>query len=212
MNKLSKNPVSVNFKTPGTNQAILPVKKQELVAYLYDVMEIPPGQPLKLTRRNFVGRFITSLRKYSDVPVKSQVPDGWIPLLIELPQTDNYSTSERHFNYFSLEHAEQINDYMQASFDLFFHVYFFDLGSMRKIDCGNEEEIELTKLHLVDSFISGLNLIDLDGANEMVKKREYRRELENLNRKRISFLKKERRYRIEIYEKRKKYIQNITNQ
>jgi hypothetical protein len=211
MKNLSEKPNSVNFKTPGTNQAILPVKKQELVAYLYDVMETPPGQPLKLTRRNFVGRFITSMRKYSNVPVKTEIPECWSYVVVEIPVSD-VSNPDLHFNYFPLEHVEQINDYLQASFDLFFHVYFFDLGSMRKIDCVAEEEIEFTKLHLVDSFISGLNLIDLDGANEMMKKREYRRELEYLNRKRLTFIKKERRFRIEIYEKRKKYIQSVVNQ
>lgn len=211
MKKPSEKPNQNQLKTPGTNQAILPVKKQELVAYLYDVMETQPGQPLKLTRRNFVGRFITSMRKYSDVPVKTEIPEGWFSVLVEIPWSE-LSDPDRHFNYFTLEHTEQINDYLQASFDLFFHVYFFDLGSMRKIDCGSDEEIELTKLHLVDSFISGLNLIDLDGANEMVKKREYRRELEYLNRKRLTFLQKERRFRAEIYEKRKKYIQSVVNQ
>lgn len=206
-----KKPSSLNFQTPGTNQAILPVKKQELVAYLYDAMETQPGQPLKLTRRNFVGRFITSLRKYSVLPIKTEIPEGWVSVLVEIPDSE-VSNPDRKFNYFPAEHIEQINDYLQASFDLFFHVYFFDLGSMRKIDCGTDEEIELTKLHLVDSFISGLNLIDLEGANEMIKKREYRRELESLNRKRLSFLQKERRFRAEIYEKRKKYVQSVVNQ
>src|SRR5690606_10902151 len=129
-------------KFSATNRAILPVKKQELVAYLYDVMDTKPGQPLKLTRRNFVGRFITSLRKYSNVPIKTEIPDSYVSVVVEIPGSE-VSDPDRKFNYFPSEHIEQINDYLQASFDLFFHVYFFDLGSVRKIDCSNDEQIEL---------------------------------------------------------------------
>ena len=113
-------------------QAILPVRKQELVAFLYDTLNSTPGEPLKLSRKSFSGRFITSLRKYSNVPISSPVPAGWIPLIVEFPKTD-HSTSERHFNYFTLESTEQINDFIQASFDLFFHVYFFDHTGLNKI-------------------------------------------------------------------------------
>jgi len=198
-------------KSLQSTQAILPLKKHELVAYLYDAFNIKPGETLKLTRKSFTGRFITSLRKYSDVPVVSPVPPGWIPVIIEFPKSD-YSTAERHFNYFTLECIEQINDFIQASFDLFFHVYFFDLTDLDKLKDNESGEMELTKLNLVDSFVWGLNLIDIGSANETIKKREYRRELEILNKKRDRFIKKERRFRKEIYEKRKKYIKNVINQ
>jgi hypothetical protein len=192
-------------------QAILPVKKQELVAYLYDTFDSKPGEPLKLTRTIFTGRFITSLRKYSDVPISSPVPEGWIPVVVEFPKSDHF-TAERHFNYFTLERTKQINDFIQASFDLFFYVYFFDLSSAGKIKGEEYEDIEFTKLNLVDSFVCGLNLIDIGSANETIKKREYRRELEILYKKRERFIKKEHRFRKKIYEKRKKYIKNILNQ
>jgi hypothetical protein len=194
-----------------SNQAILPVKKQELEAFLYDTFETEPGRPVKLSRSHFTGRFITSLRKYSDFPVKSQIPEGWIPIVVEFPQTTN-STSDRHFNYFTLECIEQINDFLQASFDLFFHVYFFDLSGLHKIKEDETQAGELTKMHLVDSFVAGLKLVDMGSANETIKKRQYRRELEILTKKRKRFLQKERRFRVEIYQKRKEYIKNILNQ
>jgi hypothetical protein len=196
---------------PNSNQAILPVKKQELIAFLYDTFGATPGEPVKLTRTHFTGRFITSLRKDSDVPDKSPLPDGWMPVVVEFPKSDNIN-SDRHFNYFPMEHAEQINDFLQASFDLFFHVYFFDLGNLRTIDCDDGEETAITKMHLVDSFVSGLNLIDMGSANETIKKREYRREVEILTQKRARFIKKERRFRLEIYNKRREYIKSILNQ
>lgn len=198
-------------KKPSGNQAILPVKKQELIAFLYDTFGATPGEPIKLTRTHFTGRFITSLRKHSDIPVTSPVPDGWIPVIVELPQTEK-GTTEYHFNYYTLECAEQINDFLQASFDLFFHVYFFDLGNLRTIDCDDGEETAITKMHLVDSFVAGLNLLDMGSATETIKKREYRREVEMLTQKRARFIKKERRFRLEIYNKRREYIKSILNQ
>jgi hypothetical protein len=194
-----------------SNQAILPVKKQELVAFLYDTFNTIPGQPVKLARTHFTGRFITALRKYAKLPTEQHIPQGWIPVVVEFPETPN-STTDRHFIYFNLECVEQANDFLQASFDLFFHVYFFDLTGLRNIEDEITEETELTKMHLVDSFVSGLNLIDLGSSNEMIKKREYRRELEILTRKRARFIKKERRFRLEIYKKRKEYIKSVLNQ
>ncbi len=194
-----------------SNQAILPIKKQELVAFIYDTFNTSPGETVKLTRKNFTGRFITSLRKYSNFPVSSKISDNWIPVVVEFPKTDN-STSERHFNYFTVESIEQINDFIQAAFDLFFHVYFFDLTGLRSIENENIPENELTKMHLIDSFVAGLNLLDLGSAHEMIKKREYRRELEILTKKRRCFLQKERRFRLEIYNKRKRFIEKIINE
>lgn len=201
--------MNLNFKLQN-NQAILPIKKQEFVAYLYDTFNVEPGHPVKLNRTQFTGRFITSLRKYSDKPIETYVPDGWIPVIVEFPKS-KLSTSERHFNYFTQEITEQINDFVQAAFDLFFHVYFFDLGSLRKIDCTDDDET-VTKLHLVNSFIAGLRLVDVGSAADTIKKREYRREVEILQRKRARFVKKEREFRRKIYEKRKMYIKNILNQ
>lgn len=204
-------PKTPTILKPTGNQAILPVKKQELVAFLYDTFKATPGEVLKLNRTHFTGRFITSLRKYADVPEKAVLPCGWIPVVVEFPKSDNID-AEKHFNYFTLERAEQINDYLQASFDLFFHVYFFDLGNLTTIDCEHGQETAVTKMHLVDSFVAGLNLVDMGSANETIKKREYRREVEILTQKKAMFIKKERRFRTEIYEKRREYVRSIMNQ
>jgi len=193
------------------NQAILPIKKQEHVAFLYDMFDTSQGDPIKVSRTTFVGRFITALRKYSDTPVKPNVPDGWHEVIVDFPDT-HLSHADERFNFFTLEYAEQINDFIQASFDLFFHVYFFDLTGMPKIGRDDTSNESLTKMHLVESFITGLNLVNIGSATDTIKKREYRKELEILSRKRELLLKKERRFRVEIYKKRKEYIQNILNQ
>jgi hypothetical protein len=212
MKDCSQKFTSAKLITPGTNQAILPMKKQEHVAFLYDMFETPAGQAVKLSRTTFAGRFITALRQYSKVPRKTEFPEGYpFSVVVEFPN-NSLSHADERFNYFSYEYAEQINDFVQATFDLFFHVYFFDLSAMPKIGCDETSEEAVTKLHLVDSFIAGLNLIDMGSATETIKKREYRKEIELLSRKRKVLLQKERRFRFEIYKKRKEYIQSILNQ
>lgn len=192
------------------NQVILPVKNTELIAFLYDTFETPRNDVIKLSRTKPVGRFITSLRSYSSTPAISQAPPGWISVVIELPQT-SCSTFERHFNYFKAEHIEQINDYLQATYDLFFYRYFFDPTGLPKFVSEGTKENELTKMHLVDSFIFGLNLVDEGNPFDTIKKREYRKNVEILTKKRKYFLQKERRNRIELYNKRKKFISNLDN-
>jgi len=192
-------------------QAILPVKKQELVAFLYDMFDAEPGKPLKLSRTVFTGRFITSLRTYSDFPVKQQIPKDWIPIVVEFSDSP-YSTADRHFIFFNLECVEKANDFIQATFDLFFHVYFFDHTGLINLAEEIIPDKELTKLHLVDSFVAGLNLVDVGSSSDMIKKREYRKSIEILHRKRARFLKKGYRFREEIYKKRVEFLKSVINQ
>jgi len=202
-----------HHQPPSTSNptAILPIRKQEHVAFLHDMFNTPAGEVIKISRRTFVGRFISSLRNHSEKPQKTEVPDKWHSVEVEFLPSENHPNYEREFNYFEMDHSIQINDFVKASFDLFFHVYFFDLSNMPKVGMEEVSQEELTKLHLVDSFIAGLNLVDVGSANETVKKREYRREIEILTQKRQCLIQKERRFRLEIYQKRKKYIQSIIN-
>jgi hypothetical protein len=190
------------------NQAILPVKTQELVAFLYSTFETTPGQPIKLNRDHFAGRFITGVRSYSDTPLVQTVPCGWISVVVEFPE-DEHSTADRHFCYFSREHIICIHDVVKASFDLFFHVYFYDTSDLNTFEWGQMGMTEVSKLFLVESFIVGMGLVDMDTAHETIKKREYRKELAEWNRKRQQFLKKDYRFRKRIHEKRRENLQNI---
>ena len=192
-------------------QAILPVRKQELVAFLYDMFDGKPGKPLKLSRSEYVGRFITSLRTYSDFPVKQRIPKDWIPVVVELPDSP-YCTADRHFIFFNMEDVEKANDFIQGAFDYFFYVYFFDHTGLINLAEEIIPDKELTKLHLVDSFVAGLNLVDVGSSSDMIKKREYRKSIEILYRKRARFLKKGYRFRAKIYKKRVEFLKSVISQ
>jgi hypothetical protein len=72
---------------------ILPLRKQEHADFLRDLFNGQRGEPIKLTRHEFAGRFIFSLRKYADRPVQQRIPEGMIPVEMQFPDTSN-STHE----------------------------------------------------------------------------------------------------------------------
>lgn len=193
------------------NQAILPVKTPELAAFLYNTFDTPPGEPIKLSRSHFAGQFITGVRSYSNTPKKQHIPDGWTSVVVEFPSDEN-STADRKFCYFKNEFIHCIHDVIKSSFDLFFHVYFYDTSDLNNFEWEQMGMTEVSKLFLVESFIVGLGLVDIDSAPETIKKREYRKEVAEWNKKRQRFLKKDYRFRRRIYEKRRETLLNILNE
>lgn len=190
--------------SPSENgRAILPIRKPEHADFLRELFNGKRGEPLQITRSDFTGRFIFSLRHYSKRPVTQKVPQGMIPVEVVFPQTQ-LSTSERRFCYFPLECVEQINDFLGAAFDLYFHIYFFDTGDLENLDPRDElREVPLTRELLVDSFVSGLDMEDISRASETFKKRQYRKQVREMARLREKFLKKDYNYRRKIYQKRR---------
>jgi hypothetical protein len=193
-----------------SNQAILPVRNQELVAFLNYELKNKPNHPVKLIRTVFLGKFITSLREYSDVPIKQKIPLGWIPIVVEFPNTE-LSTVSRHFNYFSLEHVEEIDDHLQGRYDLFFKMYFADDENIVKFMNEEMEEIEFSKMILIKSFLVGLNLIDFGDSDATIKKREYRMKLQEINRKIERMRKRWYRYKKNIFETKENWLQLVEN-
>lgn len=188
---------------------ILPIKKQEHLNFLVQLFNGAANLPIKISRNEFLGRFIFALRKYSSTPQRQVVPEGYFPLEIEFPGT-SHSTWEKHFCYFPMEHVEQINDFISAAFDLYFHVYFFDTGDLDKMtDEGGYQGQEITREMLVDSFVFGLEMVDFSRATETVKKRQYRKELKELARKQRKFLEKDYVFRKKIYANRRKNLDII---
>lgn len=194
-----------------SNQAILPVKTPELAAFLYNTFDTPPGEPIKLSRAHFAGQFIIGVRKYSDTPVKQYIPEGWTSVVVQFP-SDESSTADRHFCYFKNEYIMCIHDVIKSSFDLFFHVYFYDTSDLNNFEWEQMGMTEVSKLFLVESFIVGMGLVDIDSAHETIKKREYRKEVAEWNKKRQRFLKKDYRFRRRVHEKRRETLVNILNE
>ena len=196
----------MTFTNESKTTVILPVRKEEHIDFLRDLFNGARGQPIKINRKEFVGRYIFSLRKYANSPQRQIIPNGMTGVEIEFPDTE-VSTCKKHFCFFPVEHVEQINDFISAAFDLYFHVYFLDTRDIDRI----EEEadfsnIEITREVLVDSFVFGLDMVDPARANETIKKREYRRQMKEMTRIRNKFLKKEYRFRRDIYLKRRNYL------
>lgn len=191
------------------NQAIVPVATDELYCFLCDWHGQFRSWPVKLRQDNAIGELIFSLRRYSEVPVKQKIPAGWMPVLVEFPLTSD-STAAGHFVYYTTEAINQINHALSALFDTYFHVYF---NHHKDIDCDTDmDSIEKSRMMLVDSFIFGMGIKDYNQASEKVKKRAYRDEVYEINRLRKKFIMKDLRFRLKVYEKRKKNIQTIVIQ
>lgn len=196
----------VNNSIQDLTKIILPIRKTEHVDFLRDIFNGTRDQPIRITRKNFIGRFIFSLRSPSKIPKPTSVPLGMIPVQIELPDT-HLAKCDRSFFYFTQEHIEQINDFISATFDLYFHIYFIDTSDLEKLDQEDEfRSATITREMLVDSFIFGLDMTDYARANETIKKREYRKQMKELELKRWKFLKKDRMFRKNIYLKRRKNL------
>jgi hypothetical protein len=186
---------------------LLPIRKAEHADFLRDVFDGIRGQPIKIHRNEFVGRFIFSLRSYSEKPAKQIVPDGMTPVEIEFPDTP-CTTHQKRYIYFPPEHIEQINDFLSAYFDLYFHIYFFDVPDMDK-ENNEMNGVEITRQMLVDSFVVGLDMNDFSKATETIKKREYRKSLKEMARLREKFLKKDYNFRKKVWVRRKKHLHKI---
>ena len=188
---------------------ILPLRKQEHADFLRDLFNGQRGQPIKLSRHEFAGRFIFSLLKYADRPVQQRIPEGMIPVEIEFPDTSN-STHENRYSFFPVEHVEQINDFIAGCFDLYFHTYFFDTRDIEEMELESDQESpRVTRQMLVDSFVVGLDMLDFARATETVKKREYRKSVKEMVRTQKKFLQKDYNFRKKIYLKRRKNLQGI---
>jgi hypothetical protein len=192
-------------------QAILPVKNIEMAAYFYDIYNTAPGEAVELKRTEPIGSLITGLRSYSKKPVKQTTPEGWIPVCVLFPESEN-STAKNHFIYFKTEDIERINDVMRGFYKLYFHTYFSDLADLHKFKNGENAPADVTKKLLVDSFLIGLGLMDVTQAEERIKKRSYYMEVKKLEALRRKFVVRDYNFRKKIYQKRRKWTQVVASQ
>lgn len=193
---------------PSPACAILPVRKQEHVGFLHQLFNSNRGESLRINRSEFAGRFIFSLRQYSDKPLKQGIPEGYTGVPVEFPDT-GLSSHQKRFCYFPMEHVQQINDFISSCFDLYFHVYFFDTRDLDDLEDASQAPVNITRQMLVDSFVLGLDMEDFSRATETVKKREYRQAVKEMVRKQQRYLKKDYNFRRKIYERRRKHLKNM---
>lgn len=211
MEKRETTPITTSCTqgTLGTSVVKLPIRKPEHIDFIRELFQGERGKPIKITRNEFIGRFIFSLRCYSDKPVQQKIPEGMNAVEIEFPSVE-WSSHFKHYSYFPVEHVMQINDFISSCFDLYFHIYFFDTAEIEDLSTDDElSQIEITKQMLVDSFVSGLDMLDFSKASETIKKREYRRSVREMMLKQKKFILKDYRFRKKIYNMRRKYIKSI---
>ncbi len=112
--------------------------------------------PIRIERKDEIGKYISSRVRYSNLPVNSEGTE------LILPKT-TLESGNNYFLYFSIEDQRKINDYLTAQFNIFFHNFMFkgnSLGIKKKV--------------LIESMISQLNLKNDSTIFDNLKKNDYR--------------------------------------
>ncbi|MFH0762257.1 MAG: hypothetical protein V2A67_12210, partial [Bacteroidota bacterium] len=113
---------------------ILPLKKDILVDYLRFVFNDSKTGPITVNRNEDVGKYICSMVRSKQLPVKTICPEGYYSVELILPDS-TFSTAKNHFLYFTREDIEMINDHLLADFSIFFRRFMLigdDIGIQQK--------------------------------------------------------------------------------
>lgn len=140
----------------------LPLRKEVHEDYLRYVFKSRKSVPVQLNRDEDLGRYITSRIRYSDTPVRADIPSGHEPVDLLLPKS-TLSTAANRFVFFTAEDVQMINDYISADFSIFFRQFM-----------SSGQHMGIEQKDLIEAFLVGCR-IRLDGRKfEMLKKKDYR--------------------------------------
>lgn len=186
-----------------STQAILPIKNEDHISLIYSYYGITFGETLKLKNEGFILQLINSLRSYSEFPRRQEIPEGWTSIVVEFPN-ESTSTIKNKFCYFKKEHVIQINRYLEVFFNISLIVFLNEPGVTGRL--GWEDLIweDLTKMDKIDVFISGLSEQQSSSLYENLKKREYRKEVIKMNRKRRNLYLKDVMFRKKVFKLRER--------
>lgn len=165
---------------------LLIVAKPMHRAWMESLFEQRPDGSYTITRQTDLGKAICGMVRYSQLPLREEVPSG--SLILHLPNTHSLALAPGRFLYFDREGQLRINDLLEVFFNIDFDRYYLQgikLGMMKK--------------DVIESFIIQRGLANLFGDNETLKKRQYRDELD-LFKKRMEQLRKKAYYRNEKIE------------
>ncbi len=162
----------------------LEVKKELYRDYLDYLFEKEDDGSYKVTRESDFGKALCSFVRYSHQ--KPEPVDG--ALGFSLPDTDSLKNAKNYYCYFNREDVRRLNDLL----DVFFHIDFdrFYL---------NGRKLGIMQKDIIESFIVSRKLTNLLNDNEMLKKRQYREEIQLLK-QRCKILTKKAWYRNERIE------------
>lgn len=144
------------------------IKDQLLREYLHAIFAFEDGA-FSIFRDTKEGKFICSMLKHSSVPVKQKI-DEKTAVYFKLPRTSAMRSLFRQCSYISDEDQVKIADFLKASFDLDFTVYYH-VG----ISMGLQQKI------VIQNFILARKLVSKIGDVEQLKKRAYRAEEKQLH-------------------------------
>jgi len=141
---------------------ILPLKKEILVDYLRFVFNASRTGPVHITRSEDIGKYICSMARSRDLPVKQIIPEEYHQVELILPDGP-YSTTKNHFLFFTREDIEMINDHLMADFSIFFRRFML-IG----------DDIGIQQKDLLEAIIAGCRIRINEQKFEMLKKKDYR--------------------------------------
>ncbi len=145
-----------------SSNLLLPLKKDILIDYLRFVFCAPRTGPIELNRTEDVGKYISSMVRSSQLPVKQICPEDYQTVELIVPDS-TFSTAKNHFLYFRREDIEMINDHLMADFSIFFRRFML-IG----------DDIGIQQKDLLEAIIAGCKIRINEQKFEMLKKKDYR--------------------------------------
>jgi len=156
-----------------TNQ--LPIIIIDLKPELHDFLIHEFGETesglIKLHKRNDIGKFLDSMWVVSDLPVKRKFEKYNNPVKFILPivQESQYIV-RNNFVYVPLYREQQINDYLEAMFNLVIREYFVT---------GYEKQFK--KSMIIEGILKAFNIKKNAVSFDRIKKKDYRNRENVLN-------------------------------
>lgn len=125
------------------------------------------NEAFSVFRHNTFGKALCSMVSKSDLPVKHPVTDKTVTL--RLPKTKTIRSHRNHFLHYTIEDQHKLNDLLDVIFTTDFEFHYnkgIALGMMQK--------------DVIHQFIVTRKLVKMVGDVETLKKRQYRREKNNI--------------------------------
>lgn len=139
------------------------IKKSEVEDYLRYIFKANTSGPVEITRRHYIGRYIYSIIRYSEFPVKVKEMNKYSVVDLIIPSQERAKTSDFSFLYFRPEDIDRINDYLLADFNIFFRGFMLA-----------GEEMHIDKKDLIESFMAGTGIKEVGKKYDTLKKKDYR--------------------------------------
>jgi hypothetical protein len=134
--------------------------------------------PVLVTRHHELGVYILAIRRFTDLPVNTRKP-GSLKHEVNVLMNDSMDEAvevtftvkrtPKQFIHFTVSDLLNINEMAELYFDIDFWRYYLHASKMK-----------VAQKDILDSYVISRKLVSVQADNEMLKKREYREEIKNL--------------------------------